>query len=214
MALTSEQIRKLKAGDPLVVQGKFCQEGDNGNIFVRLCAKVREAPTLEFLSFHPSCVSLPSEIVNSQSSTVNKYDPFRKFRKGDVVRVVERDGRKFSGFPGEFIKAGDVLTVYEDEELLYVNAFTADGRKVAVVWFCLELVSPAEERSPYSVRVYMDQSNTYFDVATSNGFYVARFDEDLHPNAKAAAEAECKRLNEEWQAKACRSEDGKEESNG
>lgn len=138
-----------------------------------------------------------------------KHDPCRKFRKGDVVRVVERDGRKIIGFPVEFIQAGDVLTVAEDENLLHVDAFTANGSKVAVAWLCLELVTPVEELKPYKVV----HTRGFYSVEDKKLNIVASYSCKLHPHAKEAAEAEGERLNDEWQTKVCRSEEGKEENN-
>ena len=54
-------------------------------------------------------------------------------------------------------------------------------------------LTPVEELLPYSV----EESTDYFSVEKDDA-ELCLYWKDKHPNPKAAAEAECKRLNEEY----------------
>jgi hypothetical protein len=193
--LTPEQINNLKNSDKLLVQGEFIKAHDNGSILVSLSTKAWESSIHELLFFHSSSVFLPSEIVNSQSSIVNKYDPTRPYQKGDRARVVERNWRTPTCFPVGRIKVGDIVTVAENEAGdMFIKVLTEDGHEMMVPWFMLELVTPVEEIEPYNVV----DAHTHWDVADKDMKTVVTYNKAFHPNAKSAAEAECARLNEEW----------------
>ena len=81
--LTQEQIKNLKPGDPLVVQGEFCQAYNNGNILVRLSVQRWETSIHEIRSFHPSCVSLPTE----HKAVIDARDIFRNMSEGEKAMV-------------------------------------------------------------------------------------------------------------------------------
>lgn len=72
------------------------------------------------------------------------------------------------------------------------------------------IVTPVEELKPYIVR----ESDMYWKIYDENDELVVAFKKNIHPNAKAAAEAERDRMNKEWQTKVCSSDEGKEEGNG
>ena len=194
--LTQEQILNLKPGAPLVVQGEFCQAYDNGNILVRLSVQRWETSINEIHSFHPSCVSLPSE--HGTSVPTPKHDPTRLFRKGDKVRTVKRRGRYYSSADEKY--ADLILTVHSDEVTdsrqseIWVEVETEDDE---TCWntdpVYLELVTPVEEIEPYKL---IDSPNTYNIVRDSA--MVMTIHKKSHPNAKAAAEAERDRLNAEY----------------
>lgn len=183
--LTQEQIQNLKPGDPVFVRGKFKSVDDDGDFWIETGNCYR--------CYDPLCVSLPSEIVNRQSSTVNKHDPTRLFKKGDKVRIVKYNGRKFDAAPPTF-QLGKVYRVDEDEdtEHCYVMLQSCDLYYAHPVAF-LELVTPVEEIEPYKL---IDSPNTYNIVRDSA--MVMTIHKKSHPNAKEAAEAECDRLNAEW----------------
>ena len=151
---------------------------------------------LEILhKYAPSFTPIPSKHGTSVPTTT------RLFREGDKVRVVEKDGRTPTCFPVGKIKVGDILTVIENERGdAFINVKTEDGSKMMAPWFHLELVTPVEELEPYKL---IDSPNTYNIVRDSA--MVMTIHKKSHPNAKAAAEAECARLNEEWR---------KEQNNG
>lgn len=133
---------------------------------------------------------------NGTKNTENapKYDPNRKFRKGDRVRVAENKGRCLKPFA---LKIGDVLTVSKDEP----------NDDTCVIW-CkwldqdfyldpayLKLVTPVEELEPYTIR-WLDGLDVW-QVQNEEKDVIATFFTE-HPHAKAAAEAERDRLNAEW----------------
>lgn len=127
--------------------------------------------------------------------TYPKYDPNRLFREGDKVEVVKNKGRIGSST----LPVGTRATVVKDEDecdWVFLKADDCDKLDTIDAAY-LKLLTPVEELKPYFVMelkgaygVY----NTRFQPETE----VCHFFTDMHPNAKAAAEAECARLNEEW----------------
>jgi hypothetical protein len=189
--LTPDQVKNLKPGDKLVVQGEFCQAYNNGNILVSLSVQRWETSIREIRSFHPSCVSLPSDSARTFCHVVDnmvkpKYDPTRPYQKGDRARVVERNGRTPTCFPVGRIKVGDIVTVAENEAGdMFIKVLTEDGHEMMVPWFMLDLVTPVEELEPYSI----DPTNT--NVLFKRGKKFATFEDDDE------AQEMCDRLNAE-----------------
>jgi hypothetical protein len=194
--LTEEQIENLKPGDPIVIHGNFTSVDKERDIWARVGGRT--------LWFSTESVSLPSEIVNSQSSIVNKHDPCRLFKKGDKVRIVEYKGRH-TGYDKKIYK------VCEDEEESgryiklsldgYIGHFTVDAAY-------LELLIPVEELEPYFI--YESKEEESFDIMKRVGkLHLTRnciyFKTEINDHAEltreealAAAEAERDRLNAEW----------------
>lgn len=150
-------------------------------------------------AFSPINPYTPVEIFKTTEipETAPKYDPNRKFRKGDKVHVK----REVHGRPvyigedaWEPLDPSEIWTVVEEKETGWV--YLKNGCLSADVWHgMLELVTPIEELEPYSVV----DAHTHWDVAADKGMKtVATYSKGYHPNAKAAAEAECARLNDEW----------------
>jgi hypothetical protein len=121
-----------------------------------------------------------------------KYDPCRKFRKGDKVRVVEYKGRNYTnvdtgkeGVVSRNETGADpaIEVVFDDDDLWDVDPAY------------LELVTPAEEHELY----YVEDVGNAWAVRKSEdcGMYSTQawFSKKRHPRAKEAAEAECDRLN-------------------
>lgn len=209
--LTEEQIKNLKKGDPVIIHGTFIGQCRNSDI---LC-KVKTwhggddfgIAADSHVYVRPSCVSIPSD---SQSSTVNsqpKYDPTRPFKEGDRVRYCERDGRKLFRLQDGAIyevksNEGDAGTV---EIWLWKEAV----RYGSYPYNVFELVTPVEEQEPY--RVVWPENYQCVRIMKEKRIYKSiPFDEEecvyrTLEEAKAAAEAECKRLNEEYR---------KEQNNG
>lgn len=79
-----------------------------------------------------------------------KYDPNRKFRKGDRVRVVENKGRCLKPYE---LKIGDALTVSGDEsdDDTRVIACKLHNRVFYLDPAYLELDAPVEEIEPYYI---------------------------------------------------------------
>lgn len=149
-------------------------------------------PSLELYEITP-------ENGKTNTESAPKYDPCRKFRKGDKVRVVEYKGRKNT----ICIPVGAMATVAEDEEdCACVEVFIPDEETESVTFVdpaYLELVTPVEELEPYCVKKY----RSLYAVERIDNHYIrpATYDIEDHPHAKEAAEAECARLNEEFRKK-------------
>ena len=126
-----------------------------------------------------------------------KYDPCRKFKRGDIVKKHYVHGRSNNA-----IGSLGLYTVVEDEDTNGGNVVVQDGvamrYKVKAVF--LQLVTPVEELDPYSVL----ETDTIdgFDIMR-DGLCVMTFpygskERGWYYNetaAREAAEAECKRLN-------------------
>ncbi|MBQ7022992.1 MAG: hypothetical protein IJN29_05385 [Akkermansia sp.] len=122
-----------------------------------------------------------------------KYDPCRKFREGDIVEPCQVKGR----WGGTYWKdhSGIRLTVTQDENeegVMWVKApDSLSPRVVDAVYF--QLVTPVEELEPYSV-----ETCQYGYTVNKGEDILATYNDEKHPHAKAAAEAERDRLNAEY----------------
>lgn len=126
-----------------------------------------------------------------------KHNPCRELRIGDKVRVRKIHGKlpqcRYNGVA--HVKEGDCCTIFEDA---YRNCYWVT--MAPNVHWCfdaayLELVTPVEEIE----RFYIENDTTGFAIVDrQNVGYVAHFKAVQHPHAKEAAEAECKRLNNEY----------------
>ena len=117
------------------------------------------APDIKY--FHPTCCSLPLKDL--------KYDPYRKFKKGDIVRLKEWNGRcpeMYSGTNSWFnhpprCKNGN-LEVREDEKdsKVEIGIIGVNCAHAAAAPCFLELVTPVEEMEPY----YIEEKDIEFQV--------------------------------------------------
>ena len=212
--LTPEQIKDLKPGDPIVINASFLRVDTDGDI--RFNAPSENGSQYEpFIS--PSFVSLPSEHGTSVPTPEHaitfchvvdnmvkpKCDPSRPFRKGDIVKRRTVDGRTDPDVPEDIY-----LAVTTDEtEYGNVRVQEPNGRSVVTKWVFLELVSPMEEREPFYLDEITDEDEDeeqyhFFMIKTRKGedkirtYYSNKF--ETIAQVKAAAEAECDRLNAEW----------------
>lgn len=154
-------------------------------------------------------------------SALPKYDPCRPFRKGDKVRLCEYNGRApFDNENFEQEEAGQLCIIAENED--YENAYSLHVWKLEDMerepddgerpWFAfplmfMELITPVEELEPYSITYWMDTSEECgrFEVVRGEqcvsiypyGTHETRYYKKAE-HAKAAAEAECARLNAEY----------------
>lgn len=183
----------IKIGERVSLSGYIANKTDK-HFFITIhtgfneYTKIKVAiPSLELYEIMP-------ENGTKNTESAPKYDPRRKFRKGDKVRFKEHLGRK------SLAHCDEIITLEADEK--YGNCFwremAPDGDIIdRNAYFCyLELVTPVEELEPYFVMelkgaygVY----NTRFQPETE----ACHFYTDMHPHAKEAAEAECDRLNAE-----------------
>ena len=188
--LTQEQIQNLKPGDKLALSHPLIfREYDSEN------DELHARNNGEYIYFHAVDVELPSE--HGTSVPTPKHDPTRLFKKGDRVRVVEWNGRKDC-------RNGMEATVLSNERGCFVDIECMIKEVKAELTYpaChLELVTPAEELGPYSVRhneVHAAWS-IYgpYNLSAVNYFYGERYPY-TEESANAAAEAERDRLNAEW----------------
>lgn len=190
MALTRERINNLKPGDPIVIHTTFDHVDSDGDVrFLTPNSCGDDSHAYINLEY----VYLPGEPVEQPKP---KYDPTRLFKKGDKVRVVTWNGR-------DIARMGQIGRVVSDEYNSKVE-LAIDGWASCVYYpVChLELVTPVEELEPYSVvrpenyqcvRI-MKEKRIHSSIPFDEEECVYRTLEE----AKAAAEAECDRLNEEW----------------
>lgn len=198
MALTQEQLHNLAVGDEIIVHGKcedICFDGDiRVNSYWTVAGERREQSFL----VHSSYVSLPPE--------KPKYDPCRLFRKGDIVRLKEWNGR-CPALPDGWKFDGGLFEVHVDEKFSSSVAITRENSKdiyLAPICF-LELVTPVEELEPYNVESHENGECGCFKVMQGKqcvsiypyGTHETRYYKKSE-QAKEAAEAECERLNAEW----------------
>lgn len=134
-----------------------------------------------------------------------KYDPCRKFKKGDIVRLKAYNGRKPYDFwhkqTIEHFGAKPDTVLADELESGNVDIFQdapIDELTVRVHASYLELVTPVEELEPYYVEdvghAWVVRKPEPSDMYSTQAW----FSKKRHPHAKEAAEAECARLNAEW----------------
>lgn len=212
MALTEAQLYNLAVGDEIIVHGTcddICPDGDiRVNSFWTVMGEKREQSFL----VHYSHVSLPPK--------KPKYDPCRLFCKGDIVRLKEWNGR-CPALPEDWKFDTRLFEVHTAEKFNSLVEITRENSKyVYTTPICfLELVTPVEELEPYSVEE-VDVDSLIFnpkldpDRDHESAFHVrymnkrngeitiikTYYESDIYSYdcAKADAETECKRLNEEW----------------
>ena len=95
-----------------------------------------------------------------------KYDPCRKFREGDIVRLVEWNGRKLWDdikHLHRIYNEKGTFTVHDDEQgndvVIVPDAYTENVYCACPA--CLELVTPVEELEPYRVGTGIDSQLLY-----------------------------------------------------
>lgn len=140
------------------------------------------------------------------SEPAPKYDPCRRFRKGDKVRLIEWNGRKpFDTHHSLKPNPGEVHIVLDDEydrNEVYIGMSAADEEQSVVHACNLELITPVEELEPYTVdecgfdpTLYVRKNGkVYMAIPYNEGTSLFQTREE----ALATAEAECARLNAEY----------------
>ena len=117
------------------------------------------------------------------------------------MRVVEWNGRMYWDYDHHTeLTTGCICEVYEDEKREQEEGWVSvdyQGHNRSVPPCFLELITPVEELEPYSV-----QESDAFDIVREGKIVMTiPFTEDDYytfEQAKAAAEAECDRLNTEY----------------
>lgn len=183
----------IKVGEMYYIQVS-CDEISCGDVIVSM--KASDTPKYGFILSHSNAIKLLSPI-----PAAPKYDTCRPFRVGDIVTPIERDGREVpDGAP-----VGEKCTVVESEKNGIVRIRYDAGSEHyihEIPYFHLELVTPADELEPYRVvrpELYqcvriMKEKRIHSSIPFDEEECVYRTLEE----AKAAAEAECARLNAEY----------------
>ena len=185
--LTPEQIKRLKPGD-IIYLNNYPLTFNTSSID----AKIINAYDNVSDNGEGDLCWFSSEYLTMQSPP--KHDPCRLFKKGDIVRLKEWNGR-CPALPEDWKFDNGLFKVHEDEKFNSSVEITRENSKtvyIAPICF-LELVTPVEELEPYKL---IDSPNTYNIVRDSA--MVMTIHKKSHPNAKAAAEAERDRLNAEY----------------
>ena len=181
----------LKKGQAYLILADYHGKDSDGDC-VFIAESTERRLFLPFVAVQ-NCVFLPSEPPTLVGSSP-KYDPCRKFRKGDIVRAVRRNGRESTSSSVIEDLYEETLTVVGGEDSDNdVLVDTSKGNRFIQFYF-LELVTPVEALEPYS----MVDAHTHWDVADKDMKTVATYSKSYHPHAKEAAEAECARLNAEY----------------
>ena len=211
--LTQEQIKNLKEGDKLTLTAFFECEQDG---YVRF--RLEPLPYLDSLTICASrdLFSLPSDSDRTFCHVVDnmvkpKYSPTRLLKKGDKVRVVEWNGRHFHDRDhGTELTTGCICEVVDDEEATseygVLVVYEEQVRGIAPCF--LELVTPVEELEQFYVDYITTDDDDDLDDNPRWCVKYRKYDDIVrvfyrnaleHPKkTRAAAEAECARLNEEW----------------
>lgn len=205
MVLNTERKTQMK----IKVSKKYnlpveCTEISGGD--VKLEFRVSETQKYGFF-----LSQLTAESVLSPIPAAPKYDPCRLFRKGDEVELREIRGRK-----NKKLNYNYKYNVVSDEDeygAVAVEWFNSRGMicSTSVLSIWLELVTPVEELNPFVVKqVYETMKGEDgligYEVVNAEGlpeiiFFGGKGKYRVMQDAKAAAEAECARLNEEWKNK-------------
>lgn len=153
MALTQEQVYNLGIGDEIIVHGKCEDVYGDGDIRVNTYWTVAGEKREQSFLVHSSYVSLPPE--------KPKYDPCRLFRKGDIVRLKEWNGR-CPALPEDWKFDNGLFKVHANEKFNSSVEITRENSEdvyIAPICF-LELVTPVEELEPY----YIEETDVEFQV--------------------------------------------------
>lgn len=184
--MNEEQLKQLKEGDEIFIRARYKKTLEDGDVlFSHSYTSIYDKVTKTENCTHPENVILPSDL-----QPAPKYDPYRLFKKGDRVRIVKYAGRCYTTFWESFV---GVEMYVETSETAYSlpEVETAKGLQPIDPAY-LELVTPVEELEPYRV-----DHNQYGWHVEKDGEILATYNDERHPNAKEAAEAECARLNAE-----------------
>lgn len=193
-----EELKQLKLGDEIFIRARYKDRLRDGDVLFSHSITNVDDKEKEYAEWytHPenviSSISSPVNVIKN-TETAPKYDPCRRFKKGDEVRVVVWNGRTCR-------REGQVGFVVKDEEASGMVELSIDGWKNGVFYHAclLELVIPVEELEPYGIAENLHGWIVYKD---NPGNVVANFN-NMHPHAKEAAEAECARLNAEYRKEA------------
>jgi hypothetical protein len=158
------QRNECKPGTEVIIRGTIKE--DDGTTKDPILVKIHDnRGSYESLFFEPSFLE-PAQA---------KYDPARKYRKGDLVRITGFHGRLFGSGGNRELSAnnaiGDQVTLCGDEipggDVSLPDGFLLNKNSYLSV-ACIELVKPIEEieaEQPY----YIEEADASFDVWFKKG---------------------------------------------
>lgn len=185
--MTEDELTGLTMGDNVYVRAEVFYVDKSG----RECRV-----SIHDESGYPNIFYVKAEDVYSAQAPVEDV-ACRLFRKGDKVQP--RSGKTVLACEYGFVTFHELAGQYEvnEDEARGTVTLIVNGHACFVSAFALELVTPVEEMKPY----YVEEQDSCYVVGKLQEApemeYVAGFSKNRHPNAKAAAEAECDRLNAE-----------------
>lgn len=212
--LTPEQIHNLKPGDTVLVEAEVSSPLKDGAIVSHGCithalhaSELYPLPSEHGTSLsRRSSVGAETEVPTPQHDRTfchvvenmvkPRYDPCRFFKKGDKVQP--RSGKTVLASEYGFVTFHELAGQYEvnEDEARGTVTLIVNGHACFVSAFALELVTPVEELEPYMVETDFVDDEPVWNIYKDGDLIVGYT--SSHPNAKAAAEAECARLNAEW----------------
>lgn len=191
--MTEEQIKKLKPGDILRETYEVQEVGEK---YMTLCY---QSGAQYGLCYNDSPMARQLELVQPEPT----------FEVGDTVRIVPDplSGRVHGTHYSQQItdREGVIESIpaNDDENTMWIHV---DG--YATRWgispHCLELVKKAVKDKYYVKDLPLAYGVNLAEYPDNPS--IATFNKRNHPNAEAAAEAECDRLNAEWR----KQQEGKE----
>lgn len=175
MALTPEQIKNLKPYDTLIL---------NNYPISYLCTYI--SGIIGALDNKAeACCNTSCYFPQQYLSLPPKHDPCRKLKCGDVVELVEWNGR--FPIPKSYFEEISINTFrVVAEECRGIVTIDILGTPHPLPICFINLITPVEELEPYSI----DPANT--NVLFKRGKKFATFEDDDE------AQELCDRLNEEW----------------
>lgn len=207
--MKKEESTQLKEGQTVYIAVKYLgttTDGESAHVKIQTTdwmdighhSVVSISPNISF-----EHIVIPSPVKENKP----KYDPCRKFRKGDKVEPKAVKGRPaIGGINGAIIKLSGQFFVARDEsenENYTVTILMPDGTECDTDPAYLKLVTPVEEREPY----FVQENQNVVEVLSHEDEEVPAtvFFKSKHKNARERAEAERDRLNAEYR---------KEQNNG
>ena len=181
-------IEDIKVGESYNVYGCIGYKNED-EISITFECKPGVYCSIPFAKSHASMYFSPAP-------TPPKHDPCRPFREGDVVRFMKVNGNNARcRYNGVEIKEGSIGRIVKEEgrNCFWVKFDVHHNWCLDAAYF--ELITPVEKLEPYSVKETMSHDGWQI---VRDGLPPAIYDSQRHPNAKEAAEAECKRLNDEY----------------
>lgn len=153
--------KNIKKGDHVLIPGVVQREPDGDFLYVEYkCGSHRNGLEYFRMADVSKYLIFPPENGTKNTEPSPKYDPCRKFRKGDRVELKEEiDGRNLSAFVSG-LTLGKVYTVEEDEKDCTV-VLSCDCGLGKYSFVHLRLVTPVEELEPYRVGTGIDSQLLY-----------------------------------------------------